>query len=53
MSTEENKRLAREAIRIWTTGNLGAADDVYAPDYVKSTSITTLGIPGIFMVSRR
>jgi predicted ester cyclase len=34
VSTEENKRLAREAIRIWTTGNLGAADDVYAPDYV-------------------
>jgi steroid delta-isomerase-like uncharacterized protein len=34
VSTEENKRLVREAIRIWTTGDLGAADDVYAPDYV-------------------
>ena len=34
MSTEENKRLAREAIGIWTTGDLGIADDVYAPDYV-------------------
>ena len=34
MSTEENKRLAREAISIWTTGDLGAADDLYAPDYV-------------------
>jgi len=34
MSAEENKRLAREAIRILTTGNLGAADEIYAPDYV-------------------
>jgi steroid delta-isomerase-like uncharacterized protein len=31
---EENKRLAREAIGIWTSGDLGAADEVYAPDYV-------------------
>ena len=29
MSTEENKRLAREAISIWTTGDLDAADEVY------------------------
>ncbi len=34
MSTAENKRLAREAIRIWTTGDLDAADDIYAPNYV-------------------
>jgi hypothetical protein len=34
MSAEENKRLAREAIRIWTTGDFDAADDIYAPDYV-------------------
>jgi steroid delta-isomerase-like uncharacterized protein len=34
VSTEENKHLAREAIRIWTTGDLGSADDLYAPDYV-------------------
>ena len=34
MSAEGNKRLAREAIRIWSTGDLGAADEIYAPDYV-------------------
>jgi steroid delta-isomerase-like uncharacterized protein len=34
MSAEGNKRLARGAIRIWTTGDLGAADEIYAPDYV-------------------
>jgi len=32
MAAEENKRLAREAIRIWTTGDFDAADDIYAPD---------------------
>jgi predicted ester cyclase len=34
VSAEENKRLAREAIRILTTGDLGAADEIYASDYV-------------------
>jgi steroid delta-isomerase-like uncharacterized protein len=34
VSAEENKRLAREAIQIWTTGDVGAADEIYAPDYV-------------------
>jgi steroid delta-isomerase-like uncharacterized protein len=34
VSVEENKRLAREAIKIWTTGDLDAADALYAPDYV-------------------
>ena len=34
MSAEENKRLAREGIRIWTTGDFDAADEIYAPDYV-------------------
>jgi steroid delta-isomerase-like uncharacterized protein len=34
VSTAENKRLAREAIRIWTTGDLDAADDIYATNYV-------------------
>jgi steroid delta-isomerase-like uncharacterized protein len=34
VSTEENKRLAKEAIGIWTTGDLDAADEFYAPDYV-------------------
>jgi steroid delta-isomerase-like uncharacterized protein len=34
MTAEENKRLAREAIRIWTTGNFDAAEEIYAPDYV-------------------
>ena len=46
MSTAENKRLAREAIRIWTTGVLDAADDIYAPNYVNHR-ITTLGIPDL------
>jgi steroid delta-isomerase-like uncharacterized protein len=34
VSTEENKRLAREAIGIWTTGDVGAADEIYSADYV-------------------
>jgi hypothetical protein len=34
MTAEENKRLVREAIRKLTTGHLGAADEIYAPDYV-------------------
>ena len=33
-SAEENKRLAREGIRIWSTGDFGAADEIYSPDYV-------------------
>jgi len=31
VSTEQNTDLAREAIRVWTTGDL---DEIYAPDYV-------------------
>lgn len=34
MTIDQNKALAREAIRIWTTGDFDAADDIYAPDYV-------------------
>ena len=34
MSTEENKRLAREAIRSLSSGDLGAVDQIYAPNYV-------------------
>jgi steroid delta-isomerase-like uncharacterized protein len=34
MTAGANKRLAREAIRIWTTGDFDAADEIYAPDYV-------------------
>jgi steroid delta-isomerase-like uncharacterized protein len=34
MTAEENKRLSREAIRIWTTGDFDAADEIYAPNYV-------------------
>jgi steroid delta-isomerase-like uncharacterized protein len=34
MSAEENKRLAREGIRILSAGDLGAADQIYAPNYV-------------------
>jgi predicted ester cyclase len=34
VSVEENKRLAREAIKIWTTGDFDAAGALYAPDYV-------------------
>jgi steroid delta-isomerase-like uncharacterized protein len=34
VSTEENKPLAKETIGIWTTGDLDAADEFYAPDYV-------------------
>lgn len=31
---DENRRLAREAIQIWTTGDVDAADDLCAPDHV-------------------
>jgi hypothetical protein len=31
MTTEQNKGLAREAIRIWTTGDFDKADTIYAP----------------------
>jgi predicted ester cyclase len=34
VSAEENRRLAREAIRTWTAGDFGAADEIYAPHYV-------------------
>jgi hypothetical protein len=34
ISAEENKRLAREGIRVWTSGHFDAADEIYAPDYV-------------------
>jgi predicted ester cyclase len=34
VSAEENKRLAGEAIRIWTTGDFDAADEIYAPHHV-------------------
>ena len=34
MSAEENRRLAREGIRIWTTGDFDAADEIHAPHYV-------------------
>jgi predicted ester cyclase len=34
MTAEENKRLAREGVRIWSTGDFDAADEIYAPDYV-------------------
>ena len=34
MSTEENKRLAREAILSLSSGDLGAVDQIYAPNYV-------------------
>jgi hypothetical protein len=34
MTAEEKKALAREGIRIWTTGDFGAAREIYAPDYV-------------------
>jgi ketosteroid isomerase-like protein len=53
MTVESNKRLAREAIQIWTTGDLGAADELYASDYVNPTSITTPTIPVICTGSRR
>ena len=34
MALEENKRLAREAIKILTTGDSDAADALFAPNYV-------------------
>jgi steroid delta-isomerase-like uncharacterized protein len=34
MSTEEYKHLAREAIRIWSTGDFRVADEIYASNYV-------------------
>ena len=32
--SEENKALVREGIRIWTTGDFDAANEIYSPDYV-------------------
>jgi hypothetical protein len=32
--SEENKALARKAIRIWTTGDFDAANEIYSPDHV-------------------
>ena len=49
--SEENKALAREAIRIWTTGDFDAADEIFSPDYVNhqhhhpSDKISTAGRP--------
>jgi predicted ester cyclase len=34
MTAKEKKALAREGIRIWTTGDFGAAQEIYAPNYV-------------------
>jgi steroid delta-isomerase-like uncharacterized protein len=34
MTAEENKRLAREGVRIWSTGDFDAAHEIYAPNYV-------------------
>jgi steroid delta-isomerase-like uncharacterized protein len=35
MSAEENKAVARRELEeIWNKGNLDAAEDVYAPDYI-------------------
>ncbi len=52
MTAEENKRLAREAISIWTTGDFGAADEIYAPT-TSTTSTTTPTILEICTASRR
>jgi hypothetical protein len=30
--SEENKALVREGIRIWTTGDFDAANEIYSPD---------------------
>jgi hypothetical protein len=34
MSAEDDKRLAREGIRILSSGDLSAVDEIYAPNYV-------------------
>jgi hypothetical protein len=47
VSAEENKRLAREGIRVWTTGDFGAADEIYAP----TTSTISTPIRGILRTS--
>jgi hypothetical protein len=52
VSAEENKRLARDAIQIWTTGDFDAADEIYAPT-TSITSTTTPTIPVICEASRR
>ncbi len=39
MSAEENKAIVRrEAEEIFSQGNLDAADEIYAPDYVQRCS---------------
>jgi len=41
MSTEENKALARREIEeiFSANGNLDAADEIYAPDYIKPPTL--------------
>lgn len=52
MSVEQNKALARQAISIWSTGDVDAADEVYGRDFV-TTSTTTPMIPATSAASRR
>jgi steroid delta-isomerase-like uncharacterized protein len=48
MSTEENKALARRELEeIWTRGNLDAAEDVYAPNYISHQSAGSEDIRGL------
>jgi hypothetical protein len=36
MSAEENKAVARRELEeIWTKGNLAAAEEIYAPNYIR------------------
>lgn len=34
MSLEQNKSLARRAIALWSSGDTGSVDEIFAPDYV-------------------
>jgi hypothetical protein len=52
MSAEENKCLAREGIRILSSGDLRTVDQIYTPT-TSTTSTTTPTILGICTASRR
>ena len=48
MSAEENKAIVRrEAEEIFSQGNLDAADEIYAPDFVGHEPTTPEGIRGL------
>ena len=48
MSTEENQALARREFEaIWTSANLDAVEEIYAPNYISPQPASTEDIHGL------